>query len=298
MTADSRTQRLTLRNKRKGTKRTNKLSSLAEGGCGAVTSSSAARRDPLLRTESDALFFVSKFHPTQRKHLPYNSMSSGAGGTRCSRGSLASSGKRSRSRALGAGDRSCGDGPGERGAPGLALPSLAGPVALGPDRFTCLRPALWQEPRDLAEPEPTPAARPPRAVPSRVTDGLQRDTWTLSPGWSVITARIHALQEERGRKERTANGAAELPSALLPLGSSTEPLAKAAPSFVPWLKGCGNRSAPSPALGRGRGAHGAARQGNRLGPHQVRQLSSPLPRPHPFSNFLPCRSTSRQPSRR
>lgn len=74
-----------------------------------------------------APFSAPKFHLTQRKHLPSNSTSGGAGGMPCSRGSLASRGIRSRGKVTCAGASSRRDSPQDHRAPGLASLFLAGP---------------------------------------------------------------------------------------------------------------------------------------------------------------------------
>lgn len=164
------------------------------------------------------LFSASKFHLTQRKSLPSNSMSGGDGSTPCSRGSLASSGNQSRSKAICASAGSPRDSPREHRAPGLASPFLAGP---GPARFSCLRRALQAGAREPGRAE-RPLRQPGRSEPS--------------PAESLTGRRAHERPEQRvgpvpsgvgnhskSSKKYTANGAAELPSALLPLGSGAEP---------------------------------------------------------------------------
>lgn len=138
----------------------------------------------------------------QRKHIPSNSMSDGASGTLCSRGSLASSGNQSRSKVICIDARSRRDSPWEHWAPGLTLLFLEGPAALGPAWFSCLRRAPWAGARkpgraenplqQLGCSEPSSAKSPTAAEPTRD----QSNMWTLSPRGSVITAKAHMLPEE------------------------------------------------------------------------------------------------------
>lgn len=284
-TADRRTSRLTLQNKRKRTKRTNKRSTFGEGGCGEVTSSTTTRRDAAVlwfcytrRATRGVLqpvrFSVSKLHLTQRKYLPSNSTPSGDGGTLCSRGSLHSRKQSSL--------RWCLRPQGEPwAAPGswacFTLPVGSGSPGTGP---------VQPPPPGTAAGARRPGrARSPLQQPGRAAPG--RAEQRVDPVPSAVSNNGKSPQITGGkRKKRTAHGAAKLPSALLPLGSSTEPLAYATLIYTVaetvWrLQHC---ISPSSTLGDGsrvgdgcggcHGAAGTARQGRGLGPHQVQPLYS------------------------
>lgn len=97
----------------------------------------------------------------------------------------------------------------------------------------------WQSP------EPPPAAGPLPSVPGRAAPG--RAEQCVDPVPSAVSNNGKSPQITGGkRKKCTAHGAAKLPSALLPLGSSTEPLAYATLLSRPWLKRCGDCSTASP----------------------------------------------------
>lgn len=142
----------------------------------------------------------------QRKHLPSNSMSDGASGTLCSRGSLASSGNQSRSKVICIDARSRRDSPREHWAPGLTLLFLAGPAALGPAWFSCLRRAPWagaRKPGRAENPLQQPGCSEPSSAKSpRGCRAHERPEQHVDPVSSGVSNNSKSSHVTRRMKER------------------------------------------------------------------------------------------------